>query len=311
MPGGTSAAVVNTVQAMAVDQVTAEVVTALETRGVDMILLKGPAIARLLYPRGGRAYVDTDLLVSPDDFEVARNVLVARGFVLISSGISTHALAYARPDPATGRSFTVDLHQRLPHFRRSAGEAWSVLRAETVEMTIAGVTVRALSVPGRAMHVALHAAQHGEPKRQPLEDLRRAIAMVGFVDWQRASALAHALGAEDLFGAGLRLSPQGAPLANRLGLPDRVPLALRLKANGRMHPGARELQRLADARTRGQRLLVLREGLLPRADVMRSLTPLARRGRAGLILAHVTRLLSIARRAVATLACLRSAHRRR
>ena len=52
-------------RALAIDRVAAEVYSALDTAGVAAILLKGSSVRQWLYPRGGRSYCDTDVLV-PD-----------------------------------------------------------------------------------------------------------------------------------------------------------------------------------------------------------------------------------------------------
>lgn len=72
-------AVAGAVRVLAVDRVTAEVVPALAAVGIRPILLKGPSIARWLYPSGGRSYGDTDLLVPPADFARAGSVLERPG----------------------------------------------------------------------------------------------------------------------------------------------------------------------------------------------------------------------------------------
>src|SRR6266513_174398 len=64
-----------------VDAVTAEVVPALAGGGVRALLLKGPATVVWLYDNEhGRSYVDTDVLVSPDDLASAGAVLRRLGF---------------------------------------------------------------------------------------------------------------------------------------------------------------------------------------------------------------------------------------
>ena len=76
-----SAGIRNTALALAVDAVTAEVVTALRDAGIRPLLLKGPSIAGWLYGDGAaRPYGDSDLLVSPGSYRPAENALRALGF---------------------------------------------------------------------------------------------------------------------------------------------------------------------------------------------------------------------------------------
>src|SRR3954468_19053260 len=63
-----------------VDAATAEVARALDAAAIPHILLKGPSVARWLYPEGGRGYSDSDLLVSPSSVQAAEAVLESMGF---------------------------------------------------------------------------------------------------------------------------------------------------------------------------------------------------------------------------------------
>ena len=63
-----------------VDEVTAEVVRALDAAGVRAIVLKGPATVDWLYgPAADRVYADTDLLVAPGELTRAGEVLAGLG----------------------------------------------------------------------------------------------------------------------------------------------------------------------------------------------------------------------------------------
>jgi hypothetical protein len=73
---------------LAVDRVTAEVISAFDAAGIPSILLKGPSIARWLYPAGGRGYVDTDLLVQRQQFSRASDLLKDLGFVELLKGFA-------------------------------------------------------------------------------------------------------------------------------------------------------------------------------------------------------------------------------
>jgi hypothetical protein len=164
---------------LAVDEVTAEVVRALRAAGIEPLLLKGPSFARLLYPPDQlRPYVDTDLLVAPEHQERAAGVLARLGFADPMSG----ALAHEQDDHSRtfrrargGAEAEVDLHFTLAGARAAPATVWSLLSAGSDVMEVAGERVRVLGVPGRAFHVALHAAQDGRDTQQPLQDLTRAV----------------------------------------------------------------------------------------------------------------------------------------
>src|SRR3989442_15030468 len=64
------------------DWYTAQAVRTMRACGLRPILLKGPAVARLLYEHdpSSRPYTDADLLVSPDERSRAETVLRQLGF---------------------------------------------------------------------------------------------------------------------------------------------------------------------------------------------------------------------------------------
>src|SRR5438270_11602935 len=98
---------------MAVDAVTAEVVSAFADDGVDSLLLKGPSVADWLYDDDSRTYVDSDLLVAPDRVPAARARLGRLGFRQ-QFGSLPHPGREAPPSAPWQRdAFQVDLHARL------------------------------------------------------------------------------------------------------------------------------------------------------------------------------------------------------
>jgi Uncharacterised nucleotidyltransferase len=116
-------------QALALDAATGAVVRALRARGIDCLLLRGPAIARRLYPGGGRSYVDADLLIEPRRFADAEAALTELGF---REAAIEAALPAARPGHAhtwlatNGR--VVDLHRTLIGTNAPPDQLWVALR---------------------------------------------------------------------------------------------------------------------------------------------------------------------------------------
>jgi putative nucleotidyltransferase-like protein len=287
MPDGRRSAAART---LAVDRVTAEVVRALRASGVDPILLKGPALeAWTRADERPRTYVDTDLLVAPGALETTRDVLRSLGFDQRLSvdetpgGRATSMHWTRRADDAE-----VDLHVALTGVFVAPELLWAELDSRTVVLTVAGEAVRILAAPARALHVALHAAQHGPQFPGPLRDLRCAFELVEPSVWDEAAGLAERLDARSAFAAGLRLEPAGAAVAARLDLPrpsspetvlraqGPVPLALGIEAF-RGSPGWRPKSRM------------LFDELTPSPEFMRLWSGLARRGRLGLVAAYVWR----------------------
>jgi Transglutaminase-like superfamily/Uncharacterised nucleotidyltransferase len=257
--------------ALYVDHMTAEVVTALDDAGIPAILLKGPSIARWLYPAGGRTYRDSDLLVPPSQFAHAASVLRSLGFRDLQEDFhpcerSAQAveIAFTRaPGPGDRLGGKVDLHRNLPDLPVPDGLLWSVFDARRETLPVGGVDVPVLDRIGVALHVVLHAMQHGLALHTA-EDLRRAIDALPVEGWQEVAQLAEALGIAGVVGLGLRQFPQGADLAGRLGLPH---LALADSAYYFNHPwaprGARLLFSLRSAPTIRDKARIVRRDLIP------------------------------------------------
>ncbi len=271
-----------------VDAVTVEIVSKLRGEGVRPILLKGPSIATWLYADGTpRPYSDTDLMVGPQALQPASRALRPAGFreqPVVSS------YSWLRRSDAS----IVDLHDVLFGIEAPPDQAWAALSDETESLQVGGVEMETLSRPARLLYIALHAAQHeSDAFEQPLRDLERALRHVDEERWKEAADLASRLRARPTFAAGLRLHPDGAGLAVRLGLPRDRPLMLSLREQGRRSPVV-TLERLATTQGLGARLRLLARRFAPPPDYMRWRYPaLARRGWLGLSLAYVWRPLSI------------------
>lgn len=144
-----------------------EVSEVLEAGGIELAVLKGMATAHLDYDDPAqRQFGDVDLLVSPSRFARACSVLEAHGwnvaYVLPRHHERyTHAITFRRPD-----GLEVDLHQRIAHRGLGLRIPTDALLAASIEVTIAGHRVRALSGTDRLIHAAIHAvASRGSYRR--------------------------------------------------------------------------------------------------------------------------------------------------
>ena len=128
-------------------------------------------------------------------------------------------------------------------------------------------------MPGRALHIALHAAQHGVDSERPLTDLGRAIRVVDEQVWREATELARRVDALPAFATGLRLDdPAGRRLVEHLHLPvDRPPLVV-LRAGPEVRV-AITLERLASEGSLRARARLLLGALLPSPGYMRKWAP--------------------------------------
>jgi hypothetical protein len=188
-------------------------------------LLKGPSVARWLYPSGGRTYVDTDLLVPACEFSRAGDVLKSLGFFEVVEGLHPFEqsvkmeVGFARrPELGRGPAEVVDLHRNLPTLPTPGEFLWEAFSAGTETITIGNVEVCVLGRTALALHVVVHAVQHGF-QFHTSEDLRRAITVMSVDDWRPVADLAARLGIEGILGLGLRNHAGGADIADSLALP--------------------------------------------------------------------------------------------
>jgi hypothetical protein len=283
-------------------------VAALEEAGIPCLVLKGPSIARWLFkPEEARTYVDCDLLVPPDGFDSAVEVLTQVGFhpdldeAAMPGWWREHALTAFHTDDGA----MVDLHRNLPGVEVDDERLWATLSTSTDEITLGDRTARTLSRPARLMHATLHAAQHGGTGRD-LEVLERGIDLGDSDDWRAAAALAAGLEALPAFAHGLALLPKGAKLANELGLDPAPAIDVELRARGSAE--ALTISRLGSTSGLGPRAALVWHKLFPPATFMRKWSPLARRGRWGLAAAYLYRPLWVARRTPGALRSWHDAH---
>jgi hypothetical protein len=291
-----STELVQAVRCLALDRLAADLVGELEADGIPAIVLKGAAIATWLYrDRGERLYGDVDLLVPPGDWDRTAATLRRLGF---ADSLAT--MAHPRMESITSYPWRrgaddVDLHCNLWGIGVKPERAWEVLSSLTVPMKVGGREVRVLAPAPRAMHVALHVAQHGYGDAQPRRDLEAALDLLPHEIWIKAREVASELDALPGFSTGLRLSPRGAALTERLGVAGEASVEALLQV---AHvPLAHGFEELATTPGLRGKLSVLARELAPTPDFMRWWFPPARRGRLGLVAGYVWRPLYLALRA--------------
>jgi hypothetical protein len=275
-----------------VDAIATEVASAMRSDEVPFLLLKGPSIARWLYADDeARSYCDVDLLVPPDAVQTAHRVLESLGMKTDLADVDLPG--WDRASTAWRRHEwepPVDLHRTLVGVGVAPGSLWSALWAEQTVLDVAGVEMPVTSVRARALHVALHAAQHGRDAAKPLADLERALEVCSDEGWRDSAVLAAELDAQGAFVAGLRLRPAGEAVIDRLGLEGRpsVETAILIRSPP---PGVMGLEHLAGHSGLRARMRIALRKLVPTRAFMRSWTPLASRGPLLLPVAYVYRML--------------------
>lgn len=294
-----------------IDAFTVEVVRSLEEDQVRALLLKGPSIAGWLYDRGeSRPYVDADLLVDPRQFEAASKVLAGLGYKrLVDESVEEgfaepHAVAWRRPPDDAA----VDLHWRLPGVSADPHRAWRLLSAETEPIRIGEAELEALPQAARALHLALHAIHDGREGVQAMSDLARGLERLDDATWRSAAQLAEGLEAVMPFSAGLRLTADGAALADRLSLPSRVSQRWILWGQT-PPPGALRLHELGAAPGVSGKARFLVATLFPPPSYIRALYPDARRGTGALLRAYLLRGVAGIRSAPSAIRAVRRVRR--
>lgn len=285
------------------DAVGAEVARALSAASMEVVFIKGAALAERLYADAGfRPYDDVDVLADPATIGRVENVLHELEFERAADG------DYADPWIRSSDGATVDLHNTLPGLEIEPADAWAELARHTREGKLAGAPVLTLDDVGLALVTALHAAHHGPAGGKALEDLRRALDQLPEETWREAAALAARLRGTAAFAAALRLLPAGRERAERLALPHDLTteVALGLSSPPPVAPGLLRLLRAEGWRERGALLL---HEVAPPPAFMRATSKLARRGGVGLAASYAWRPVWLVLRLPAAARAVRRARR--
>jgi hypothetical protein len=279
------------------DRVAIAALSALESAGIEAVLLKGPALARRLYAEGeARGYSDVDLLVRRSNLAAAGESLEKLGYVRIPmfgiddvAGVQ-HSEVWGR-EGERGGPIQIDLHWRLDGCEAPDDLIWEALVAARGSVELRGREVPVLADDGLALHLALHAAQHGPNDSKAIGDLARGIERWPPDVWRRAGELAERVQGVAAFAAGLRLLGEGATIARELGLPPTPELDWKIHHRDGRPRGTFHLRAMADARGAKERANVLRRSLFPTPRWIRWEYKWAARGRALLLLAYARHIL--------------------
>jgi hypothetical protein len=270
------------------DRLAAEIAGAFGADGIETIVLKGPVLARWLYPGELRQYCDSDLMVAPERWVQAADVLERMGFrswVLRPLFVDPGGTDYRRGEDV------VDLHRAIPGLFGDPSAIWASVRGRSERQWIGGAE---LCVPDRTtvlMHVALHAGHHANLiGYRPFEDLRRAIALANEQQWRQAVMLAQEYDGIAAFTTGLELLPEGQELAKRLELSEVRAFRYRLRLQDNIV--AEEITALFSPDISiWRKLTTLASEVFPQPEYMRWWSSLARRGKPGLVIVYAWRPL--------------------
>ena len=237
--------------------------------GIDALLLKGAALARLLYqPDERRPYIDIDVLVAPQHLDHAGSLLSELGYRnathlrgIEDVGSVVHGDTWF--SPAGARPHEIDVHRWLAGARAAPETAWEALWRHRTVVEVAGQQLPVLDREGQALHLALHTAQHGPGYFKGTRELSLALERWPPEVWREARSLARELDAEAAFAAGLRLVPDGVALAQELDLPAEVGLEWEIAHRAERPRGTFHVEALRRAGGIHERGRLLRKALLP------------------------------------------------
>lgn len=276
------------VRNLLVDRLTAEVVGAFTVEGIESLVLKGPALAEWLYPGEVRPYGDSDILIAPADWQRALAVLERLGFSEYRDPTSHPPLPSGAATEFLRGADNLDLHRTLPGLEGDPSVIAASLLAAGEPQVIGGAQLRVPDRSALLLNVGLHAAHHGKGK--VVEDLRRAVAHADERLWRRALELAHDFDGVPAFASGLRLLPEGAEMARRLGIG-----AVRSTRHELRRQGIQTAEGIDTLLSPGlgakRRIAIVARELFPPAPFMRVWTGLARHGHLGLVAAYAWRAL--------------------
>lgn len=315
-PGGPgfspSVEAVQGAQTVRLDLAAYEAVQALEADGIPSLVLRGPAIARWLYPDEFRAYTDIDLLIQPGRAERARLVVAALGYACSSMptsarNVDPHDSIWLRATDGA----RLELHRSLFGIGADGAALWDRLSVEIepLSLGIGGRVLPVLRPHARVLVIALHVAYHGHWMPWPVRDLELALAALSGSALRETARLAKQLDAVPAFAAGLRQTEAGAVLADDLALPTDRSVGMELGRAG-APTVALHLESLSRVPSGRPRLLYVLRALFPPPRFMRVRYAMARRGRGGLHLTYLGRPLWLLVRLAPALVALRRAIRR-
>lgn len=292
-----------------IDAATLEVVDALEARGIDSVVLKGPALSDWYPGDSARTYGDGDVWVAHGTVEDSQATLEELGYQPSKdeSGLPGWWVEHATDWLRARDNARIDLHSYLQGVAADPARVWEALWPRCIEFKLAGKPAKRLPEDARALYVTLHATHHGIGRDASVQHLEAALAAVDDTTWAAALELARELDALDGFATGLRLLPAGAALASRIGVPDERGVRSSLLA-ATPPPVALGFDQLSNARGL-RRVEILLRKIVPPPGFIRDWWPQAARNRRMLVVGYLYRPVWLFKHAPAGYRAWRDARR--
>lgn len=173
-------------QVLALERHLVTLSAALEDAGVEMVLLKGSALAHTVYPDPSwRPFADLDFLVRGKDFQRASEVLAERGFSrALPEPRARFDERFGKAAELTGPGgLMVDLHRTLVVGPFGLWIDLDELFAGTALFRVGGRTLRRFDDTSLFLHACVHASLGLWPPRlMPVRDVAQVVSYAK-VDW--------------------------------------------------------------------------------------------------------------------------------
>lgn len=154
---------------------------AFDDAGLSWAVMKGPVVATLLYPGvGDRRYGDLDLLVHPDDFGSAMQILEALGYAHTIHDWARAEEMMAGEIGMVSSSVLVDLHWHLHYSsqdRRPLALDPRVMLERVRRVAVSGLEVPTFDRVDTLVTLGFHAARSDGHRLIWLKDIERALAV--------------------------------------------------------------------------------------------------------------------------------------
>jgi hypothetical protein len=179
---------------------------------VPHVLLKGATWTPSLR-LAGHAPIDVDVLIAPEEFRRAVDVLGAAGFANAMPGVGEDEISLHSTVLRCVGGPETDVHRSLPGLDQNVPRTWSLLAAQVVPLDLGHTQVPVLPEHLQVLVAAAGAARDGGGSRAA----RRVVQASGTAKWADVARDARALGADGTLRAGLQA-------AGLLGLADSLGL---------------------------------------------------------------------------------------
>jgi hypothetical protein len=189
----------------------ASIVEQLERAGITTIVVKGPALAMLVYSDlGARDYFDIDLLVHPEDFVRAAEILLAldfQGRTYNRAAVESGFFSNTSDEFSSERlNRIVDLHSGLRDWYFPFGPDEDALWSRTESIRIDEHEFRTLGAADCFLFLCAHASKHGWPSLAAVADLANLLRARPELDQAKLVGEAMRRGYARMVMLGLRLA---------------------------------------------------------------------------------------------------------